>query len=58
MIQMMKWKVLMTKTLHRWNSKYDNNFSVHNNVDVMMNESWNHSGSDEGKSFNPLDHNA
>ena len=46
------------ESLHRWNSEYDNNFSVHNNVDVMMNGSWNHSDSDEGESFNLLDYNA
>ena len=46
------------ETLHRWNSEYSNNFSVHNNVDVMMNESWNHSDSEEGESFSPFDYNS
>ena len=43
-------------TVDRWNSEYDDNFSVQNN-DAMMNESWNHSDSDEDESFNPLDYN-
>ena len=44
------------KTVNRWNNKYDDNFGVHNN-DVMTNESWNDSDSDEDKNFNPLDYN-
>ena len=35
------------ETVNRWNSEYDDDFSVHNNDDVMMNESWNHFDSDE-----------
>lgn len=46
------------ETVVRWNSEYDDNFSIHNNDDVKMNESWNHFGSDEDKGFNPLDYNA
>ena len=45
------------QTVHRWNSEYDHNFSVHNNDDFMANESWNHFDSDEDESFNPLDYN-
>ena len=41
----------------RWNSEYDDNFSVQNN-DVMMNKSWNHFDSDENKSLNQLDYNS
>ena len=43
--------------VNRWNNEYDDNFGVHNNDDVMMNESWNHFDSDEKESFNPLDYN-
>ena len=46
------------ETVDRWNSEYDDNFSVHNNDDVMMYQSWSHSDSDEDKSFNLLDYNA
>ena len=28
------------ETVYRWNSEYDDNFSVQNNDDVTMNESW------------------
>ena len=28
--------------VHRWNSEYDDNFSIQNDDDVMMNQSWNH----------------
>ena len=45
------------ETVNRWNNEYDDNFGVHNNDDVMMNESWNHFDSDEDKSFNLLDYN-
>ena len=45
------------ETVHRWNSEYDNNFSVQNNDVVTMNESWNHFDSDEDESFNPLNYN-
>ena len=45
------------ETVHRRNSEYDDNFSVQNNDDVTMNESWNHFDSDEDESFNPLDYN-
>ena len=44
------------ETAYRWNSEYDT-FSVQNNDDVMMNESWNHFDSDEDESFNLLDYN-
>ena len=44
------------ETVDRWNSEYHDNFSVQNN-DAMMNESWNHSDSDEDESFNLLDYN-
>ena len=30
------------ETIHRWNSEYDDNFSIQNDDDVMMNQSWNH----------------
>ena len=43
------------ETVDRWKSEYDDNFSGHNNDDVMINESWNHFHSDEDKSFNLLD---
>ena len=42
------------ETANRWNNEYDDNFGVHNNDDVMMNESWNHFDSDEDRSFNLL----
>ena len=45
------------ETVNKWNSEYDDGFSVHNNDDVMMNESWNHFDSDEDESLNPLDYN-
>ena len=45
------------ETVVRWNSEYDDNFNIHNNDDVKMNESWNHIGSDEDKGFNPLNYN-
>ena len=45
------------ETVKKWNSEYDDGFSVHNNDDVMMNESWNHFDSDEDESLNPLDYN-
>ena len=44
------------ETVDRWNNEYDDDFGVPNN-DVMMNESWNHSDSDEDESFNPIDYN-
>ena len=36
------------ETVDRWNNEYDN-FSVQNNDDVIMNESW------DNDSYNPLD---
>ena len=38
------------ETVNRWNSEYDN-VSVQNNDDAMMNGSWNHFDSDDGKSW-------
>ena len=38
------------ETVNRWNSEYDN-VSVQNNDDAMMNGSWNHFNSDDGKSW-------
>ena len=43
------------ETINRWNSEYDDNFSVQDND--MMNESWNHFDSDEDQSFNLLYYN-
>ena len=45
------------ETVNRWNNEYDDNFGIHGNDDIMMNESWNHFDSDEGESFNLLDYN-
>ena len=45
------------ETVNRWNSEYDDNFSVQDNDDIMMNESWNHFDSDEDQSFNLLYYN-
>ena len=45
------------ETVDRWNSEYDDNFSVHDNDDVLMNESWNHFHSDEDEIFSPPDCN-
>ena len=45
------------KTANRWNSEYDDNFSLNNNDDVKMNESWNYFDSLEDEIFNLLDYN-
>ena len=42
------------ETVDRWNNEYDN-FSVQNNDDVIMNESWDNFDSNEDDSYNPLD---
>ena len=45
------------ETVNRWNNEYYDNFGVHDNDDIMMNESWNHFDSDEDGSINLLDYN-